>query len=242
MSTLIRTIIIILEFLVLALYEFFHIRKQIKNHNDASKIKKWSYALTTKGYKIFAAIFYSILNILFIVAFLLMFPNNIFLCYSKLLFLGSIITFIIFFNLINYIEFEKDISHKKLVMVLLLILTTLSLLFMTHLTIISPLNFVKIIDTTQYTENFSNIENIIKYKKNNTNIYLIDFKDTNKIEIIYENDINTFEISDNTSISKITTTSTKYSSELKNKEYKETEIIYDIYITEDRLLDLTTEY
>ena len=182
------------------------------------------------------------LNILFIVAFLLIFPNHLFLCYNKLLFLGSMITFIIFFNLINYIEFEKNIPHKKLVMVLLLILTTLSLLFMTHLTIISPLNFVKIIDTTQYTENFSNIENIIKYKKNNTNIYLIDFKDTNKIEIIYENDINTFEISDNTSISKITTTSTKYSSELKNKEYKETEIIYDIYVTEDMLVDLTTVY
>ena len=243
MSTLVRVIIVVIEFLVLFAYEFFHIRKEIKNHNDESKIKKYGYALTTKEYKIFAAIFYSILNILFIVAFLFIFPKHIFLCYNKLLFLGCIITFIIFFNLINYIEFEKNISHKTLVMVFSGIFSLISLLSLIYSAFMTPLNFVKIIDKKEHCEEISNIDNIIKYKKNNhNNIYILDFKDTNKIEIIYETDINTFEISDNTSIFKTTTTTTKYSSELRNKEYKETEITYDIYVTEDMLIDLTIEY
>ena len=106
MSALMRTIIVIIEFLILAVYEFFHIRKEINNRKNSEKFENYEYILKIKEYKLFASIFYPILNLIFICLFLFMFPNHIFLCYKKLILLGSIVVLLITTSLVAICTIE----------------------------------------------------------------------------------------------------------------------------------------
>lgn len=239
MSTFTRIIIVIIEFLALAVFEFFFIRMQLKRYtklkwyqNKESRLKK---------FKIFTCIFYPVLNVLFIIAFLFMFPNHIFLCYNKLIFLGGVVIAIISLLLVFSWIMEDNLTSLKANMIIIFTFLFIPLsLTMSILPILTDFNNYIVLETTEQTENITNFDTITKLNDRNDNVIcLINYKDKAS-DVIYEYQINHFSLSDTTSISKLTTTTTYELVELKNnKKYTETKITYSIYVNPDILIDST---
>lgn len=239
MSTLIRIIIVIIEFLALAVFEFFFIRMQLKRYkklkwhqNKESRLKK---------FKIFTCIFYSVLNVLFIIAFLFMFPDHIFLCYNKLIFIGGLVITIIFLLLTFYLFIDENLTNLKYTMILVFIFLVVPFsLTASIISLQTDFNNYIVLETTEQTENITNFDTITKLNDRNDNVIcLINYKDKAS-DVIYEYQINHFSLSDTTSISKLTTTTTYELVELKNnKNYTEVKTTYTMYVNPDILIDST---
>lgn len=250
MSTLVRFLILIGEFLILFSYEFVHIRKELKKrkkwkkdvNNGLKRIEelKNEFALyKPKDYRLFAIISYSVLNIIIMLLPLLFFNQEIFLSYNKLIVWGGIIVFFVFFHL-------SLTNNKNLILYLGVSLAASSLVSCFFIPIF--LNFSEVLDikTTYYQiEQVNSI--FIYYNKINSKSYaknyIIYYTDENgeeKEEIIEGSNVITFEYSETVDIKKCNTTYTKINRELKYpEEYTQEDLKYYIFVPKKMVHDLT---
>ena len=231
MSTFIRIIIVLIEFLILFSYEFFHIKKELKKHNQQNHINIKALLL-----------FYSIINITLILVFIFTFPKHIFLCYNKLILIGILVLTIISLFLLNDSYKTPNSQIPKWISSFLIVVVIVTSPPIICLCIDCQFDFIKVLKIEKkHSTPISYIENIIKLNdKKGDFVYIINFEGNKKPEVFYENDLESFKISDQTIIVEVTTITTKTSPELKNfKKYTEQENLYSIYVTNDMLIDLT---
>lgn len=230
MPTYARIIIVIILFLLLLTYEFFHVRGKIKEYSKDS-------SCLTKNYIIMASVSYSILNIIVILLFLFLFPNHIFLSYRKLICLGGgILTFILAnhcVSLYNYLNF--------LVLIEFFDIATLNIFCLSLYYTVD--NYITTKENT--TTIISNVTDVTKLYDINKNIlYLVSYNEKNEEKklALYENETE-FSISDKSYINKTTTTYINIDPELKDDKENSRELknveIYSVYISKDLVTDYT---
>ena len=237
MSTLIRITISVILFAILFCYEWLHIKKEILNHEkNETFFTEYDYSFTKKQYIIFAAICYSILNIIIISLFIFIFPDYIFLCTRKLFLIGGLILAFIFLNLSFYYGvFDNSFLKETLFSILAALTYVLFLIAF----IIPSIGNVEI-GKHESTKTMYLITRVYKFKDtNNENMYLITFKEEEPL-ILKEKDVKEFNISTDTFVSCNTVTTYFENPEKKEKdESEETTNTYEISVASYMFYDYT---
>ena len=237
MSTLIRITISVILFAILFCYEWLHIKKEILNHEkNETFFTEYDYSFTKKQYIIFAAICYSILNIIIISLFIFIFPDYIFLCTRKLFLIGGLILAFIFTNLSFYYGvFDNSFLKETLFSILAALTYVLFLIAF----IIPSIGNVEI-GKHESTKTMYLITRVYKFKDtNNENMYLITFKEEEPL-ILKEKDVKEFNISTDTFVSCNTVTTYFENPEKKEKdESEETTNTYEISVDSSLFYDYT---
>lgn len=234
MYTLIKIILFAISFILLFLYELFHIKNMIKFNQKRDQLGNISgkYSNTAK-YKKIATIAYSIVNIFVILFFCFSFQEYTFFSIVKLVWL-LIITAI--FICICFIcareEEEKEVSILITILWSIILVTVVTIFFVSLNT-----DFSETINTKVSNSKITNVTSIGKFN----DYYLISYRENNKNkqkiinlnkvkEIVYENKVCIY-----TDI----LTYTKINPEDKIcKAYNETKNLYTIYCPKDYITDL----
>lgn len=239
MPTYARIIIVIILFLLLLTYEFFHVKGKIKKYSKDEKTCSCLYPGSTKNYIIMASVSYSILNITVILLFLFLFPNHIFLSYKKLICLGG---GILLFILINHLSYLQSYNSLKALAVIELFAILILSSFGTTLYLVID-NYITTKENT--TTIISNVTDVTKlYDINKNIVYLVSYNEKNEDKklVLHENETKC-SISDKSYIDKTLTTYINIEQELKDdkEDYRKIKNVetYSIYVSADLITDLT---
>ena len=237
MSTLIRITISVILFAILFCYEWLHIKKEILNHEkNETFFTEYDYSFTKKQYIIFAAICYSILNIIIISLFIFIFPDYIFLCTRKLFLIGGLILAFIFLNLSFYYGvFDNSFLKETLFSILAALTYVLFLIAF----IIPSIGNVEI-GKNESNKTFYLVTSVSKFLDTDSkSMYLITFKDKEPL-IIKGDEVKDFKLSMNNYVTCNTVTTYFENPEKKEKdESEETTNTYEISVASYMFYDYT---
>ena len=237
MSTFIRMTISVIMFAILFIYEWFHIRKEILNHKkNETEFTLYDYLFTKKQYIIFAAICYSILNILVILLFIFAFPDYIFLSTRKLFLIGGLILAFIFSNLSFYYGIYKNSFLKE---TLFGYLAALPFSLFIIALIVPSIGNVEI-GKNESNKTFYLVTSVSKFLDTDSkSMYLITFKDKEPL-IIKGDEVIDFKLSMNNYVTCNTVTTYFENPEKKEKdESEETTNTYEISVDSSLFYDYT---